>query len=162
MIVLGIDPGIATTGFGIVREEPTGDLTALAHGVIETPKSDALPKRLSSLRLQLSQLVAQWRPTESAVEALFFAANAKTAMVVGQARGVVLLTLHDAGLPIAEYTPLQVKVAVAGYGHADKRQMQMMVKTLLQLADIPRPDDAADALAIAVTHLHSMRYAALR
>ncbi len=158
MIILGIDPGIATTGFGVVREEHSGELVALAQGVLETPKTDALPKRLLSLRQQLFELVQTWRPTESAVEALFFAANAKTAMAVGQARGVILVTLHEAGLPIHEYTPLQVKRAIAGYGQADKRQMQAMVKALLQLRDIPKPDDAADALAIAITHIHSSRY----
>jgi crossover junction endodeoxyribonuclease RuvC len=158
VIALGIDPGVATTGFGVVREDPSGELVALAQGVLQTPKTDPLPKRLLSLRMQLFDLVQAWRPTESAVEALFFAANAKTAMAVGQARGVILLTLHEAGLPIHEYTPLQVKRAIAGYGQADKRQMQEMVKALLRLRDIPKPDDAADALAIAITHIHSSRY----
>jgi crossover junction endodeoxyribonuclease RuvC len=158
VIVLGIDLGIATTGFGVVREEPGGDLVHLAHGTIETPKTDPLPKRLLSLRHQLVTLVSQWRPDESAVEALFFATNAKTAMTVGQARGVVLMTLYEAGLPIGEYTPLQVKQSVTGYGQADKRQMQAMVQLLLMLDKIPKPDDAADALAIAVTHIYSSRY----
>jgi crossover junction endodeoxyribonuclease RuvC len=161
VIALGIDPGIAITGYGVAREEPDGALIALAYGTLETPKTDALPARLLSLRRQLAQLIDAWRPTESAVEALFFAANAKTAMIVGQARGVVLMTLHEAGLPIAEYTPLQVKQAIAGYGQADKRQMQAMVQLLYRLDALPRPDDAADALAIAATHIHSARFARL-
>lgn len=155
MVALGIDPGLATTGFGIVRESEAGDLTALAWGVIETPKTEALPRRLVSLRQQLIRLIEQWRPTACAVEALFFASNARTAMAVGQARGVALMTLCEAGLTIGEYTPLQVKQAVAGYGQADKKQMQAMVRLLLSLDAIPRPDDAADALAVAITHIHA-------
>ena len=158
MIVLGIDPGIATTGYGVVREEANGQYTALAYGVLLTPKTDSLPERLLSLRHQLIALINEWRPTESSVEALFFATNLKTAMIVGQARGVILVTLHEAGLPIGEYTPLQVKQAVSGYGQADKQQMQSMVKMLFSLEKLPKPDDAADALAIAFTHFQSSRY----
>ena len=157
MIVLGVDPGIATTGYGVVREEPNGDLTALACGAIETPKADGLPKRLHDLRQRLRGLLTEWRPEESAVEELFFAANAKTAIMVGQARGVILLSLYEAGVPIHEYTPLQVKQAVSGYGQADKKQVQEMVRILLRLEKIPKPDDAADGLAIALTHLQSRR-----
>jgi crossover junction endodeoxyribonuclease RuvC len=162
MIVLGIDPGIATTGYGVVREERNGQLTALAQGVIETPKTEALPRRLQMLRDQLRALISQWQPNEIAIEELFFATNAKTAMVVGQARGVVLLTLQDAGHGLHEYTPLQVKQAVSGYGKADKKQMQEMVRLLLNLSAIPKPDDAADALAIAITHLQSRKWANLK
>ena len=158
MIALGIDPGIARTGYGVVREEPDGQVVVLAFGVIETPKTDALPSRLLALRRQLIKLVEEWRPTESAVEALFFATNVKTAMTVGQARGVVLVTLQESGVPIGEYTPLQVKQAITGYGQADKRQMQTMVQMLLKLDKIPRPDDAADALAIALTHVQSSHF----
>ena len=158
MIVLGIDPGIATTGYGVVREEQNGQYTALAFGVLLTPKTESLPERLLLLRAQLITLIKEWRPTESAVEALFFATNVKTAMVVGQARGVILVTLHEAGLAIGEYTPLQVKQAVTGYGQADKQQMQSMVKLLFNMGTTPKPDDAADALAIAFTHLQSSRY----
>ena len=158
MIVLGIDPGIATTGFGVVREESAGQINALAYGVLSTPKDDTLPRRLLSLRQQLNELIQRWRPTESAVEALFFATNLKTAMTVGQARGVVLVTLQEAGLAIGEYTPLQVKQAITGYGQAGKRQMQTMVQMLFSLDALPRPDDAADALAVAFTHLQSSRY----
>ncbi len=158
MIVLGIDPGIATTGFGVVREESAGQINALAYGVLSTPKDDTLPRRLLSLRQQLNELIQRWRPTESAVEALFFATNLKTAMAVGQARGVVLVTLQEAGLAIGEYTPLQVKQAITGYGQAGKRQMQTVVQMLFSLDALPRPDDAADALAVAFTHLQSSRY----
>jgi crossover junction endodeoxyribonuclease RuvC len=157
MIALGIDPGIATTGYGVVREERNGQFVALAHGVILTPKTDALPQRLKFLQVQLRALMNEWKPDEVAVEELFFATNAKTAITVGQARGVILLTLFEGGIPISEYTPLQVKQAVSGYGAADKKQMQEMVRMLLNLGKIPKPDDAADALAIAVTHLQSRR-----
>jgi crossover junction endodeoxyribonuclease RuvC len=129
--------------------------------VLETPKTDTLPVRLQSLRDQLRELVISWQPNEVAVEELFFATNAKTAMAVGQARGVILLTLQDAGLDPCEYTPLQVKQAVSGYGQADKKQMQEMVRALLNLPKIPKPDDAADALAIAITHLQSRKWANL-
>ncbi len=161
MVTIGIDPGIATTGFGVVREETDGRLTALAHGVIETPKGDPLPRRLQTLQQQLDALIATWHPQEAAVEELFFATNAKTAMIVGQARGVVLLTLCNAQIAVHEYTPLQVKQAISGYGQADKRQMQEMVRLLLHLPAIPRPDDAADALAIAITHLQSRKWISL-
>lgn len=158
MIALGIDPGIAICGYGVVREERDGALTALTYGVIETPKEHDLPQRLRALRDRLTALVHEWRPAEASVEALFFATNAKTAMVVGQARGVILLALADCGLSIAEYTPLQVKQTLSGYGQADKKQMQEMVRMRLNLDRIPKPDDAADALAIAITHLQSRRW----
>ncbi|BCX05156.1 MAG: crossover junction endodeoxyribonuclease RuvC [Candidatus Roseilinea sp.] len=162
MIAIGIDPGIATTGYGVVREEADGRLTALTHGVIETPKGESLPRRLQMLQQQLDALITTWQPQEAAVEELFFATNAKTAMIVGQARGVVLLTLCNAQIEVHEYTPLQVKQAISGYGQADKRQMQEMVRLLLNLPAIPRPDDAADALAIAVTHLQSRKWVKLK
>ncbi len=158
MLVLGIDPGIAICGYGVVEEQRNGDLSMLAHGVIETPKTDAVPKRLHTIHTELTALMRQWQPAEVAVEELFFATNAKTAIVVGQARGVVLLTLFECGAEIHEYTPLQVKQAVSGYGQADKKQMQEMVRLLLRLDKIPKPDDAADALAIAITHLQSRRW----
>ncbi len=156
-LVLGIDPGIAITGYGVVREERDGSLTALTFGVIETSKTDAYTVRLQSLRNDLRALIAEWRPDECGIEAIFFATNARTLIPVAQARGVALLTLADAGLPLGEYTPLQVKQAVSGYGQADKKQMQEMVRMLLNLKAIPKPDDAADALAIAITHIHSRR-----
>ena len=160
MRVLGIDPGTATTGYGVV-EEAQGTLKALAFGAIKTPAGQPLPERLQSIYQGVQNLVAEWNPAEAAVEELFFSKNARTAMSVGQARGVTLLALADASLPIAEYTPLTIKQAVTGYGNADKAQIQEMVRLLLGLDQIPRPDDAADALAVAICHLNSSKLTAL-
>lgn len=160
MRVLGIDPGIAITGYGVVREVQ-GDLETLAFGVVRTPSDQPLVQRLQLIYRAVSELAEEWRPTEAAVEELFFSRNVRTAMTVGQARGVALLALANAGLDVAEYTPLAIKQAVTGYGNADKVQMQEMVRLLLRLEEIPRPDDAADALAVAICHLHSARLAAL-
>ena len=162
MIVgFGMNAGITTTGFGIVREEPDGQVVALAYGVLETPKTDALPDRLLSLRQQLIALLQHGARPKPRSRRYYFATNLKTAMIAGQARGVILVTLHEAGVPIGEYTPLQVKQAITGYGQAAKRQMQIMVQTLLALTTMPKPDDAADALAIAITHIHSAQYGSL-
>jgi len=160
MRVLGVDPGTAITGYGVV-EEAEGGLRALAYGAITTLAGTPLPERLQSIYRELLHLAREWRPDAAAVEELYFSANVRTAMSVGQARGVVLLALADAGLPVAEYSPLAVKQALTGYGRAEKRQMQEMVRLLLGLSDIPRPDDAADALAVAICHLHSARMRAL-
>jgi crossover junction endodeoxyribonuclease RuvC len=160
MRVLGIDPGTAITGYGLV-EEVRGDLKLVAFGVIRTPADQSLPRRLQLIYHAVSDLAEEWEPEAAAVEELFFSRNVRTAMSVGQARGVVLLALADAGLDVAEYTPLVIKQAVTGYGNADKAQMQEMVRLLLDLAEVPRPDDAADALAVAICHLHSARLAAL-
>jgi len=157
MLFLGIDPGIARCGYGLVEEKRDGALQSIAHGVIETSKADSLPQRLMVLHGALKDLVVRWQPAESAVEELFFAKNTTNAITVGQARGVVLLTLQQHGLLVAEYTPMEVKQAVSGYGGADKKQMQEMVRMLLNLEKIPCPDDAADALAVAITHAHSRR-----
>jgi crossover junction endodeoxyribonuclease RuvC len=154
--VLGIDPGTATTGYGVV-EEVGGQLKALASGVIRTRAAQPMPARLQAIHHEIKQLAEKWQPVEAAVEELFFSNNVRTAMSVGQARGVAMLALADAGLPVAEYTPLAIKQAVTGYGSADKTQMQEMVKMLLGLSEVPRPDDAADALAVAICHLHSAR-----
>lgn len=156
MLVLGIDPGLATTGYGLVRQVE-GGLQAVACGVVCTPAGQPLPQRLQQLYRELTALVQQHRPDEGAVEELFFSSNVRTAMSVGQARGVALLALADANLAVAEYTPLVIKQAVSGFGRADKRQMQMMVKMLLNMEHLPRPDDAADALAVAICHIHSIR-----
>jgi len=154
MLVLGIDPGVATTGYGIVRSD--GDtLEPVAYGVITTPAGSKLPVRLGSLYEQLLTLIDTYHPAEACVEELFFARNARTALSVGHARGVILLALANAGLPTSEYAPLQVKKAITGYGRASKEQMQRMVRLLLELESIPRPDDAADALAVAICHVHS-------
>jgi crossover junction endodeoxyribonuclease RuvC len=152
--VLGIDPGTATTGYGVV-EEIGGQLKALTSGVIRTRAGQPMTTRLQAIHREIKSLAETWQPAEAAVEELFFSNNVRTAMTVGQARGVAMLALADAGLAVAEYTPLAIKQAVTGYGSADKKQMQEMVKMLLGLSDVPRPDDAADALAVAICHLHS-------
>lgn len=155
MIVLGVDPGTATTGYGLVRESD-GELEMVAFGAITTSAGEPMPVRLQAIYRGLRELIETHRPAAGAVEKLFFSKNVRTAMSVGQARGVALLALADAGLLAGEYTPLEIKQAVAGYGGADKHQVQHMVKTLLGLAEVPRPDDAADALAVAICHLHAM------
>ena len=158
MLVLGIDPGTAITGYGIVRCEG-GTLEAVAFGVIRT-SGDSLPPRLHQLYHELLGVIATHHPTESSVEELFFARNARTALSVGHARGVILLALAEAHVPTYEYTPMQVKQAITGYGLADKAQMQQMVRILLGLETIPKPDDAADALAIAICHANSQSWTA--
>jgi crossover junction endodeoxyribonuclease RuvC len=157
-LVLGIDPGTATTGYGLVRDREDGSLEAIGYGTIQTPAGTAAHKRLSILFTQLNELLILHRPDSCAVEKLFFQSNVKTAIAVGQARGVVLLAISEAGLDMGEYTPNEVKQAVAGYGSAGKKQVQEMVRVLLGLPEIPKPDDAADALAIAITHLHTRQY----
>jgi crossover junction endodeoxyribonuclease RuvC len=157
-LALGIDPGTATTGYGLVRLEPDGSLLAVKYGVITTPKKTPDAARLVILYEQLQDLLREHKPKTTAVEKLFFQRNITTAITVGQARGVILLSLAQAGLEVFEYTPNEIKQAVAGYGSAGKRQMQEMVRVLLTLEDIPRPDDAADALAVAICHLHTNRY----
>jgi crossover junction endodeoxyribonuclease RuvC len=161
MLVIGIDPGTATTGYGLVRDDPDGSLMVVDFGVILTPADLPMPERLLMLYRKLSEIVLLHRPQSGAVEKLFFQRNVTTAMTVGQARGVALLSLASAGMQVAEYTPMEVKQAVAGYGGADKGQVQQMVKLLLNLEDLPRPDDAADALAVAICHLHTARSQAL-
>jgi len=157
MLVIGIDPGTATTGYGLVRENQDDSLQAVDHGVILTPADMPMAQRLALLYGKLNEILVLHHPDSSAVEKLFFQRNVKTAITVGQGRGVVLLALAQADVPVAEYTPLEVKQAVAGYGGADKRQVQEMVRVLLDLEEIPKPDDAADALAVAICHLHSAK-----
>jgi crossover junction endodeoxyribonuclease RuvC len=153
MRVLGIDPGTATTGYAIV-DEIEGRLQLVAIGVITTPAKTPLPLRLQQIYQELEEIVEQHEPDASAVEELFFSRNARTAMSVGHARGVTLLALADADLPIVEYTPMQIKQAATGYGNAGKQQVQEMVRILLNLQDVPKPDDAADAAAVAICYLH--------
>jgi crossover junction endodeoxyribonuclease RuvC len=160
MLVLGIDPGTAITGYGLIREQDQGPVL-VAYGTIQTPAGAPMPLRLARLYEELTKLIALHRPETGAVEKLFFQRNVSTAMTVGQARGVALLALAQAGLSVGEYNPKDVKQAVAGYGGADKHQMQGMVRAILNLPEIPRPDDAADALAVAICHLHSARLTAL-
>ncbi len=160
-LVLGIDPGTATTGYGLVRERADGSLESVAYGTIQTPAGIAAHQRLSLLFHQLNEILLLHRPNSCAVEKLFFQRNISTAIAVGQARGVLLLAISEAGLDMAEYTPNEVKQAVVGYGSAGKKQVQEMVRVLLALPETPRPDDAADALAIAITHLNTQRYGEL-
>jgi len=172
MITLGIDPGIATTGFGIIQEGLDGRLTSLNFGVIQTTPDLTQAERLVQLynRIKelillhqpqlynrIKELILLHQPDMGAVEELFFERNVRTAISVGQARGVALLAMAELRLQIGEYTPLEVKQAVVGYGKADKRQVQQMVKIILGLDVIPKPDDAADALAIAICHIHSVK-----
>jgi len=153
--ILGIDPGTALLGYGVVLvSEP---LRALAYGAIRTDAGTPLELRLVQLYQELDQLIATWNPQVVVLEQLFFARNVTTALAVGQARGVVLLLCGQRGLPVVEYTPAQVKQAVGGYGRAGKRQMQEMVRLLLGLPEIPQPDDAADALALALCHAQHSR-----
>ena len=151
MIILGIDPGTAITGFGVIRSSGT-QRQLVDCGVITTHKDTPHSQRLAELYADLVELLRKHQPDIAAVEKLFFATNVTTAMTVGEARGVALLALEQAGVPIAEYTPLQVKQGITGYGKATKRQVQEMVKLQLKLTTLPRPDDAADALGIALTH----------
>jgi crossover junction endodeoxyribonuclease RuvC len=157
VLVVGIDPGVATTGFGLVRDTRDGILL-VDYGTITTPPNMVLAQRLLLLHEELKKIIQLHRPESAAVEKLFFQKNVTTAIAVGQARGVALLTMAENHIEVSEYTPLEVKQAVAGYGSADKKQVQYMVKALLNMEEIPYPDDAADALAIAICHLHSVRY----
>ena len=154
--ILGIDPGTATMGWGVIRQEGN-KLRYVQHGAIVTPSNWEMPRRLARLFDGVTELVRGYRPETVAVEELFFNTNVTTAITVGQARGVALLAAYKAGVEVAEYTPLQVKQAITSYGRAEKRQVQEMVKTLLNLWEIPKPDDAADGLAIAICHAFSSR-----
>ena len=157
MAVIGIDPGTATTGFGFIEELPDGSIRLIDYGVISTDSNDPADRRLHSLYSQLSGLIRVQQPENAAVEKLYFQKNVRTALAVGQARGVILLALFEAGIPFFEYNPMEIKLSVTGYGRADKKQVQQMVQTLLALKELPRPDDAADALAVAICHIHSRR-----
>jgi len=157
MLVIGIDPGTAITGYGLVEDNDDGSLTVRDFGVILTPSKLSMPERLLELYRKLHAILLLHRPDSGAVEKLFFQRNVRTALSVGQARGVILLALAEVGINTVEYTPLEVKQAVAGYGGADKNQVQQMVRALLGLHEVPQPDDAADALAVAICHLHSDR-----
>jgi crossover junction endodeoxyribonuclease RuvC len=157
MLVIGIDPGTATTGYGLVRENQDGTLSAVDFGAILTPADMPMPLRLLELYHKIKEILFLHRPESGAVEKLFFQRNVSTAISVGQGRGVALLALAESGIDVLEYTPLEVKQAVVGYGRADKGQVQAMVKAILNLDETPTPDDAADALAIAICHLHSAR-----
>lgn len=157
-VALGIDPGTATTGYGVVGMTLEGNFELLACGVIRTDAGVPMHLRLRELFEDLQRIIAEFRPHALAVEKLFFGRNVTTAITVGQARGAVLLAAALAGLEVAEYTPAEVKQAIAGYGNAEKRQVQEMVQRLLALDFIPQPDDAADGVAIGICHLQSLIY----
>lgn len=156
MIIMGVDPGTATTGFGVI-EKLGSKYNLVDYGVILTPAKTELHYRLDTIFEELTTVLKKHQPDEVVVEELFFATNAKTAISVGQARGVILLAAKKQDIPIAEYTPLEVKMAITGYGKADKKQIQQMVKAILALKEIPKPDDAADALAIAICHAQTRK-----
>lgn len=160
-LVLGIDPGTAITGYGVVGRTTAGDFELVACGVIRTEAHAPMHLRLLELHQDLDRLMREFAPGEIAVEQLFFGRNVSTAITVGQARGVVLLTAALHGLHVAEYKPAEIKQAITGYGNADKRQIQETVRHLLGLADIPRPDDAADGVAVALCHLQTINYRSL-
>ena len=151
MRILGVDPGVATIGFGLI-EADRGSQRLLRYGVINTPAGLPLSNRLYQISQDMEELLSAFHPDEAAVEELFFSKNITTGIAVAHGRGVILLELERAGIPVYEYTPMQVKQAVAGYGGAEKRQVMLMTQRLLKMEEIPRPDDAADALAIAICH----------
>lgn len=152
-IILGVDPGIADTGYGVIKDDG-GKISCLAYGSIKTNSKDDLVTRLERLNLELDKIIKKYKPELASVEELFFSKNVKTALIVGQARGVILLTLKQNNLPIFEFKPSQIKQAVTCYGAANKSQVQKMVQLLLKLKEIPKPDDAADALAMAMCALN--------
>lgn len=157
MITIGIDPGTAITGYGIIKEEQDGRLTVLDFGVIRTSPEQSQPDRLVHLYNRIKEIILLHQPDMGAVEKLFFEKNVRTALNVGQARGVSLLAMAEGNMKISEYTPMEVKQAVVGYGGADKNQVQQMVKMILGMEIVPYPDDAADALAVAICHINSVK-----
>ena len=159
MIILGIDPGTAIIGYGIIEKLKANSqkLKIIDYGCIITTPDFSTAERLEKLHLSLEKLIKKYKPDIVAVEDIFFFKNLKTAIKVSQARGVILLTIAEAKIELAEYTPLQIKQAVACYGRADKNQVQKMVKTILELKEVPRPDDAADALAVAICCANSIK-----
>jgi crossover junction endodeoxyribonuclease RuvC len=173
MLVMGLDPGLAITGYGLVRESlgwgvsapnqavsmarSPGELSLVEYGTVTTPAGQPLAERLLSIDEELRALIDKHRPDVVAVEEMFFGKNVTTAMIVGQARGVAILAAARAGLPVREYKPMAVKQAITGYGKASKSQMQEMVRLLLNLEDVPKPDDAADAVAVAICHVYAAR-----
>ena len=156
MIILGIDPGYATVGFGVI-EYKGSTFKTIDYGAITTPAGTDFVLRLETIFDEVISLCQTYKPDAAAVEELFFTHNQKTAIAVGQSRGVILLGLKKSGVDVFEYTPLQVKQSVVGYGRAEKSQIMSMTKTLLGLEKVPRPDDAADALALAISHAHSSK-----
>lgn len=162
MAVIGIDPGTALTGYGIIEELSDQSLRAINFGVIRTESGCKPEKRLCSIFEQLNEIVSLYKPESGAVERLFFQRNTKTALSVGQARGVAILSLAEAGISISEYNPIEIKQSVVGYGRASKKQVQQMIKIILSLEKPPQPDDVADALAVAICHIHSRKILSLQ
>ncbi len=161
MIILGIDPGIATLGYGVIEKDERGHCRAIDCGVVVTPKEEGLPVRLAMLEEGVSKILEKYHPDEVAMEELFFSKNITTGIAVAHARGVALLTCVKACGRLYEYTPMQIKQALTGYGRADKKQIQSVVTQMLRLKTVPKPDDAADALAIALCHASSSRFSEL-
>ncbi len=155
MTILGIDPGTAAVGYGIVVGD-RDNLKMIDYGCIKTESKTEMPKRLKSIYREINQIIKKFKPDCLAVEDIFFAKNSKTAITVGQARGVILLAGAENNLPVFDYTPLQVKQSTTAYGRADKAQVQKMVQIILKLKEIPKPDDAADGLAIAICHMFNI------
>lgn len=161
MKILGIDPGYGTVGFGIIESYGGNKLLPIEYGVIQTPKEDSLPKRLKRIADAFDFIIDKYQPHSVAIEELFFQNNQKTAIAVAEARGAILLKVYEKCNNLYEYTPMQIKQALTGYGRAEKQQIQYMVKLLLKLDSIPKPDDAADALAVAITHAQVSKTSAL-
>ena len=161
MIILGIDPGIATLGYGVIEKDDRGNFRAVDYGVVVTPKEESLPVRLAMLEEGVKKVLDTFQPDEVAMEELFFSKNITTGIAVAHARGVALLTCVKECGKLYEYTPMQIKQALTGYGRADKHQIQSVVTSMLRLQSIPKPDDAADALAIALCHGFSNRFGEL-
>ena len=158
MIILGIDPGLATMGYGILEKKKNGDCRAVDYGVVLTPKEEGLPVRLAMLEEGVNRILDRFVPEEVAIEELFFTKNITTGIPVAHARGVILLACIKRLGKLYEYTPMQIKQALTGYGKADKQQIQRVVTSILGLQSVPRPDDAADALSVALTHAHTARF----
>ncbi|MGN0812182.1 MAG: crossover junction endodeoxyribonuclease RuvC [Candidatus Coproplasma sp.] len=158
MIILGIDPGFGTMGYGVIEKKDNGDCIPVDYGVIKTPSNETFPVRLAMLEQGLNKLYDKFKPQEIALEELFFSKNITTGIQVAEARGVILLSAIKYCGRLYEYTPNQIKQALTGYGKADKVQMMHVVQSLLHLKQIPRPDDAADALAVALCHAHTSRF----
>ena len=161
MIIVGFDPGLATLGYGVIKTEKRKKPEMLDYGIVSTPKEENIAVRLAMIEKGVKQIIDKYKPDEIAIEELFFAKNVKTAIAVAHARGVVLLTCVKECGRIYEYTPLQIKQALTGYGRAEKKQIQAMVKMFLNLKAIPKPDDAADALAVALTHAQTNKLGGL-
>jgi len=161
VIILGIDPGIATMGYGVIKRDGNGNSSAVDYGVVLTPKDENLPVRLAMLEEGINKIIDKFSPEEVAMEELFFSKNIKTGIAVAHARGVALLACVKKCGRLYEYTPIQIKLALTGYGRADKSQMQHVVASILHLKSIPKPDDAADALAVALCHANTARLGGL-